>query len=127
MNIPESHQAVMPYLILKGAQKFIDFTTKVFDARVTARHTPAEDESIIMHAEINIDGSIIMFAESNEQWADQNAGLFIYVDDADDTFAKAKAEGAVVLLEPNDQDYGRTCGIKDPTGNVWWITSVQSK
>ena len=127
MNIPETHQAVMPYLILKGAQKFIDFTAKVFNAQVTARHAREGDESIIMHAEINIDGSIIMFAESNEQWADQNAGLFVYVDDADDTFAKAKAEGAVVLLEPNDQDYGRTCGVKDPTGNVWWITSVQSK
>ena len=33
MTIPEGYQAVMPYLILKNAEGFIDFTEKVFNAR----------------------------------------------------------------------------------------------
>ena len=63
MNIPKGHQAVMPYLILKDAQNFISFTQKVFNAAVTAQHV-REDQKTIMHAEIQINGSIIMFADA---------------------------------------------------------------
>lgn len=28
MNLPSGHQTIMPYLILKGAAQFIDFTKK---------------------------------------------------------------------------------------------------
>ena len=33
MNLPSGHQTIMPYLILKGASRFIDFCKKVFDAK----------------------------------------------------------------------------------------------
>ena len=32
--------------------------------------------------------------------------------------------GATTVMGLSDQDYGRTCGLTDPLGNVWWITSV---
>ena len=41
-----------------------------------------------------------------------------------ESFKKAIAEGATVLMELSDQNYGRTCGVTDPFGNIWWITSV---
>jgi len=28
-------------------------------------------------------------------------------------------------MQLSDQSYGRTCGVKDPCGNSWWITSVE--
>ncbi len=62
MNIPEGYQAVMPYLILKNAEDFIDFTEKVFNAQLLNKHL-REDGHTIMHAEVNISGSVIMFAE----------------------------------------------------------------
>ena len=124
MNIPTGHQAVMPYLILNGASKFIDFTQKVFDAKLISTHL-RDDQKTIMHAEIGIDGSTIMFAEATEQFAPQTAHLFIYVEDADKSFQAAKDNGAEVMTELSDQDYGRTCGVTDPTGNVWWITSLK--
>ena len=43
------------------------------------------DETTIMHAEIKINDSIIMFADSTEQYPPQPAGFFIYVDDVDKT------------------------------------------
>jgi PhnB protein len=124
MNIPTGHQAVMPYLILNGASKFIDFTQKVFDAKLISTHL-RDDQKTIMHAEIGIDGSTIMLAEATEQFPPQNAHLFVYVEDADKSFQAAKDNGAEVMTELSDQDYGRTCGVTDPTGNVWWITSLK--
>jgi uncharacterized glyoxalase superfamily protein PhnB len=81
------------------------------------------DEKQIKHAEITIGGSTIMFADSTERSPLCTAGLFIYVENADATFEKAIAEGSVSITEPADQGYGRSAGVTDPFGNVWWITS----
>ena len=124
MNLPTEHQAVMPYLILNEASKFIEFTQKVFNAKLISTHL-RDDQKTIMHAEIGIDGSTIMFAEATEQFAPQTAHLFVYVEDADKSFEAAKDNGAEVMTELSNQDYGRTCGVTDPTGNVWWITSLK--
>ena len=124
MKIPEGYQAVMPYLILNDAAGFIDFTEKVFDAKVLNRHL-RDDGQTIMHAEINIDGSVIMFAQTTEQYSVQNANLFVYVDDADKTYQAALQNDATSVNEPADQPYGRSGGVKDPNGNTWWITSVE--
>ena len=124
MNIPQNHQAVMPYLIVKGADAFIDFLSAAFDATITSRHLREGDEQVIMHAEANVNGSTVMFAEATGEFQPQNAGLFVYVDHADVSFEKAKTAGAKVVMELSDQDYGRTCGVVDPVGNTWWITSV---
>ena len=123
MNIPKGQQAVMPYLILKNANHFIDFTKHVFDAEntLTVHH---EDGRTIRHAQISIGGSTIMFAESSEAYPTQNANMFVYVDDADATYEKALSFNAISLMPPDDQPYGRSCGVKDPFGNTWWITSV---
>jgi PhnB protein len=123
LNIPEKHQAVMPYLILPGAAKFLDFTKKVFDAEETALYKRDKEEGI-MHAEVMIGNSTIMFADSTEQWKPQTACLYVYVKNADEVYAKAIAEGAITVMEPADKDYGRTCGVNDPLGNTWWITSL---
>lgn len=122
MEIPITHQAVMPYLILNGALRFIDFTKNVFNAETTAMHTLREDGTVI-HSEIAIDGSTIMFTDATEDWKPQPANLFVYVDNADATYKKALEQGATSLMGLSNQDYGRTCGVTDPFGNVWWITS----
>jgi PhnB protein len=123
MNIPKNHQTVMPYLILDGALKFIDFTKNVFNA--TVLHAPQlRDDGTALHAEINIHGSTIMFADISNDWKPQTANLFVYVPNADESFKKALEEGATELMGLSDQEYGRTCGVTDPFGNVWWITSV---
>ncbi|GAA4315560.1 hypothetical protein GCM10023143_27000 [Compostibacter hankyongensis] len=113
----------MPYLIVAGAEKLIDFTQAVFEAKVTHRTMRDEEKNIIMHAEIMIGDSTIMFADATEQYAPQTAGMFVYVEDADEAYQKALDAGAVSVLEPADQSYGRSCGVTDPLGNTWWITS----
>ena len=122
LKIPENYQTVMPYLIVKDAAKFISFMQTVFDA--TETYKAMRDENIIMHAEIMIGGSTIMFADSTDTYGARNAGMFIYVDDADATFKKAIENGATVVNEMADQSYGRSGGVEDPFGNTWWITGI---
>lgn len=122
MKIPQNYQRVMPYLILENAPGFITFTQKVFDAKETQK--VMRDENIIMHAEVMIGESTIMFAEATEKFKVSNADLFVYVDDADETYKTALKNGGSVVNEPANQPYGRSGGIKDPFGNVWWVTSV---
>ena len=124
MNIPKIHQAVMPYLIVNDAARLIDFAKKVFGATLNSQEL-RDDTKKIRHAEIQIDESTIMLADATEEFKQQTANLFIYVNDADTAYATALDNGATNLMELSDQEYGRTCGITDPVGNVWWITSVK--
>jgi uncharacterized glyoxalase superfamily protein PhnB len=50
--------------------------------------------------------------------------MFVYVADADVTFDKAIKAGSTTVMEIADLEYGRSGGVTDPFGNVWWITSV---
>jgi len=121
-KIPEGYETVTPYLIIKNAPAFIAFTKTVFNADVINMHM--SDETIIRHAEIKIGNSIIMFADSIEQYPPMPASFFIYVEDADKTYITALNNGAVAVTEMADQSYGRSGGVKDVFGNTWWITSV---
>ena len=77
MNIPESYQTLMPYLILNDAAGFLSFTERVFGAKEKLKYM--RDEKTIMHAEISIGGdSTIMFADATEEFKVSTAGLFIY-------------------------------------------------
>lgn len=124
MEIPKGHQAVMPYLMVEGAARFIHFTQQVFQAVLTYA-TNRDESELLKHAEITINGSVIMFCDATEQWKPQTANFFVYVEDADHTYKTALDNGAESVMELSDQSYGRTCGVRDPVGNVWWVTSIQ--
>lgn len=124
MNIPQHHQRVMPYLMLANAVHFIEFALTVFDAQLLSKQLHVNGS--LMHSEIQLGESTIMLSEATEQWKPQYANLFVYVENADATFNKAIAQGAKEVMGLSDQDYGRTCGVLDPYGNTWWITSIKN-
>jgi PhnB protein len=121
LKIPDGYQRVMPYLIVKDAPAFLQFTKRVFGAEEKLKEM--RDERTIAHAEIRIGDSTIMFADSTSKFPPRTGGMFIYVEDADATFRKALSEGAVSISEPADQEHGQSGGVTDPFGNVWRITS----
>ena len=92
MEIPQNYQTVMPYLILKNASGFIEFMQQVFHAELTNK--TMRDENCIMHGEVMVGKSTIMFADSNDQYPPRPAGLFIYVDHADEAYQRAISKGA---------------------------------
>lgn len=126
MEIAQGHQAVMPYLMVENARKFTEFCQKVFNAQLRFSRL-REDNITVMHSEIQISGCTIMFCDATDQWKVETSNLFIYVEDVDETFQKAIEAGAAIVSEIANQDYGRSGGVKDPFGNVWWITSILKK
>jgi PhnB protein len=121
MNLPQGHQTVMPYLIMDSAEEFIDFTISVFNA-IEKTRVPSP-EGGIMHAEIMIGMSTLMFAGATTQFEPDTANLFVYVEDVDATYQRALKAGAISIRAPRQEDYGYSAGIEDPFGNTWWMSA----
>ena len=125
MKIPGQYNRLMPYLIVRDTDGFKKFMEKVFDA--TEQLIVPGNDGTVMHGELRMGDAVVMFAEAGGQFTIMNAGMYLHVDDADITYQKALDAGAVTVegQEPSDKDYGRTCGVTDPFGNTWWITSLR--
>jgi PhnB protein len=119
----ENTQVIIPYLLLKGAKQFIEFTKSVFDATVSECRE-REDTNQVMHAELMIKGSMIMVADATDRWIPSTNSLFIWVENADVTYQKAIQNGAESIMELANFETRRISGVKDAFNNIWWITSV---
>jgi len=129
-SIPHWYPRVTPYLAIDGAAAAIEFYKKAFGANERMRMGGAEGK--IGHAEIEIEGGLIMLAD---EYAPMNfrspktiggspVMIHIYVADVDAFFARATAAGAEVLRPPADQFYGdRSCTIRDPFGHAWSVAT----
>jgi PhnB protein len=50
--------------------------------------------------------------------------LYVYVENVDETFARAEAAGARILMPPTNQFWGdRTAWLMDPSAHVWTIAT----
>ena len=120
--IPEGFHSVTPYLVVEGAKKLLEFLQQAFDAKVMERME--RPDGVIGHAEVLIGDSTVMLAEASGQWKPMPAGIYLYVNDTDTTYKRALQAGATSLMEPANQFYGdRNGGVKDPSGNLWWIAT----
>jgi uncharacterized glyoxalase superfamily protein PhnB len=120
--IPDGYKNVIPYLICTGTEKVIEFCQKAFDAKIAEMHKT--DDGTIMHAAIHIKDSAIMLSEGSPKFPPMPSMLHIYVEDVDSVYKKAIAAGGVSLREPANEFYGdRSCGVRDGSGNQWWIAT----
>ncbi len=118
--IPDGFHSVTPYLIVEGVPGLIDFLKAAFEAKEI--HRTELPDGQVMHAQLQIGDSMVMMGEAMESFPAKPASLYLYVHDADAVYKQALEAGAESLMEPADQFYGdRNAGVKDPTGNTWWI------
>jgi PhnB protein len=122
--------AVTPYLTIKGAADAIEFYKKVFGAEETLRF--AEPSGRIGHAEIVIGGSPIMISDEYPELdtlgplsrGGSTVGIHLYVEDVDEVYSRAVAEGATAAGPVKDQFYGDRSGkLIDPFGHVWYVST----
>ena len=118
---PAGYNSVSPYFIVEGAQKLVELLKELFDATELRRFDKPDGK--IMHIELKIDDSVIMLADSTEQFAPNVNMLHVYVPDVNATFAKAISLGCVSQGEPkqaaNDPDRRGT--FQDFAGNSWSV------
>jgi PhnB protein len=118
---PVNYNSVSPYFIVDGAQKFIDLMTDIFDAKELRRYNMPD--GTIMHAEIQIDDSVIMLGDFSEKFPPVQIVMHVYVPNVDEIFDKAVKAGCEIIEEPKERegDPDRRATFKDFAGNVWSI------
>lgn len=63
---PTGYNSVSPYIIVKGAQRCMDLMHKLLDGKQLRPYD--RSDGTIMHAEIQIDDSIVILAEATDQF-----------------------------------------------------------
>jgi len=88
----------------------------------------------IVHSELELDGGVVMVASARDALRSPRSvggantqSLFVYVEDVDAHFERARAGGAVIVSAPSDRDYGdeawkdRIYETLDCEGHRWWF------
>jgi PhnB protein len=120
MLVPPGFHAVTPYLVVDGAARLIDFLVQGLGGSEELRHV---DGGCIAHAQVRLGDSMLMLSDATPAWPSMPCSLYLYVDDADAAMARALAAGATLVMEVGDKPYGdRQGGVRDPAGNVWWLS-----
>jgi uncharacterized glyoxalase superfamily protein PhnB len=120
---PVGYSTVSPYLVIAGAADTIAFLSLVFGAEEVRRF--ATPDGTVGHAEVRIEDTVIMLAESVENWPPVPAHVHVYVADVDATYGRAVAAGAESIREPvqREGEADRRCGVRGPGGVTWWIAT----
>jgi uncharacterized glyoxalase superfamily protein PhnB len=119
-------QRVTPYLLYEDGEAAIEFLTKAFGFREERRATGAAGG---LHAELEVapDGGWVYLGQPpngfrNPSVVGRTSEVYVLVDDVDGHYARAKAEGARIIEEPNDLPFGhRRYGCTDPQGHEWYF------
>lgn len=129
--VPEGYHTATPYLVVRGANRALDFYKKAFGAREKFRLSRGNGGGIA-HAELTIGDSHLMLADeapeagsrSPESIGGTAASVFLYVENVDDVFRNAVAAGAKPTLTPQDMFWGdRYARLSDPFGHQWQIAT----
>ena len=117
----------VPSLTYKDAWAALDWLERAFGFERAMVIT--DKDGSLSHSEMSFGGGLIIVGS---EWADFTASplstdgrntqsLHVHVaDDIDGHCERARAAGAVILQEPEDQFYGaRTYRARDPEGHVW--------
>lgn len=124
-NPPEGYSRITPYLLYEDAEAAIAFLTRAFG--FTERLRMGDASGAVTHAELEFEGDALMlgapgggFRSARSTGVDSPVFTYLYVDDIDAHCARARAAGAEISSEPENQPYGdRTYRARDPEGLVW--------
>src|SRR5438477_3293956 len=114
-------KSITPYIIVRGAEQFIDFLKTSFEATERIR-VPAPGGSI-MHAEVAIGNGGIEVSDGSEAHPAAPQAIHLYVDDPDAAYTRTLQGGATSFYAPTDDHPSgdRWGAVKDPFVNHWYI------
>jgi len=119
-------QTITPYLLYEDVAGALDWLSRAFGFEEQLRFTG--DEGYVNHAEMRLGDGTIYLGDPGDDYKNpkrlgqETVGLYVLVDDVDAHFERAKAAGAEINAEPEDQEYGdRRYTATDPEGHVWFF------
>lgn len=117
---PEGYNALSPWLVTRSSAKLLVFLKAAFGAEELGR-VPNADGSV-ERAEARIGDSVVLMFDAKDDWPETPAFIRLFVADADATYARALAAGAMPITPVTALSSGDRVGrVQDPLGNVWWI------
>lgn len=130
-----NHPAVTPHLTVADAGRAIRFYECAFEARAL-RVLPAADGRRLRHAEIEINGGVVMLSDEFDDDRATRApaaggatpvsmALNLGEPEAvDRVYGRAVANGAAPEMAPSDTFWGaRVAALRDPFGHRWTLNA----
>ena len=136
--MPTEYPTVIPMIAYENGVAAIEWLVKAFGFRERARQIGADGE--LLHGELEAGDGVIMLAtptpdyqspKHHRETCDQARkwsavpwiidGVLVYVDNLDTHFARAKAAGATILSEIQDDAPGRRYRAEDLEGHRWFF------
>jgi uncharacterized glyoxalase superfamily protein PhnB len=129
-NPQNTVSTVIPAMRYRDANAAIEWLCKAFGFE---KHLVVPGENgTVAHAQLTFGNGMIMLGSAREdefgRWVKpprETGGIgtqsaYVIVEDADAHYARAKAAGAEIVMEVEDQDYGgRLYSCLDPEGHLW--------
>ena len=125
-NPPKDMARVNPYLYYNNLEKARNWLAEAFG--LTPRFSMPGEDGALMHVEMTIEDGVVMMGKADaEQGAKSpqdlqavTQGIFVYVDDVDAHFTRAKRAGAQIMMEPEEMFWGdRIYSVVDVEGHQW--------
>jgi PhnB protein len=129
-GIPQNSSVVMPRLFCRDPAVEMEFCKHTFNAAELNRR-PGPDGKVA-HGLMAISGEMVMIeaewpgfpSRAPQLDGSSPVGIFVYVEDVDQTVERAVGLGAKILYPVQDQFWGDRMGwIMDTQGHVWTIAS----
>jgi len=130
-STPAGFHTVTPGLVVRGADKAIEYYKKVFNAQELSRMMGADNK--VSHAELKIGDSIIFvsdefpnmgIARSPQSLGGCTGTLHLYVDDVDHVYEQAISLGGKKGSPVADMFWGDRYGtFTDPFGLSWGVAT----
>jgi uncharacterized glyoxalase superfamily protein PhnB len=112
---PRDWRTVTPRIIVPDAEGLLAFVKQVFSA--------SGDYRPDVPTELRIGDSVVMISDAGVRDRMLSC-LYVYVENADETWRRAVAAGARSIETPSDMPYGDRRGmVKDQWGNTWQIAT----
>jgi PhnB protein len=125
-NPPDNMPRITPYLYYKNLAAAMEWVGRAFGLKV--RFSMPGPDGKPMHGEMTFAEGVVMMGtadpksggKSPQDLGAATQGLYIYVDDVDAHYRKAKEAGARISMEPADMFWGdRVYGAQDLEGHHW--------
>jgi uncharacterized glyoxalase superfamily protein PhnB len=125
---PAGYPRISPYLNYEDTGAMMEWLKQVFG--FVPRHIQTDRDGAVVHAEMTFHDGVVMMGspggsfQNPRHLGQSTQSLYVYVGDVDLHYEKAKAAGAEILEEPDDQEYGdRRYGVVDPEGHRWYFAA----